>query len=311
LKRLHSNDPKVFQREADVLKRFSHIPNNHLIKLLATIEITSSKTYYLIFPWAEGDLQQFWKSKPNPAGETDFLLWMSDQCHGLADALGIIHHDQEAENLSVSPEEAKIYGRHGDIKPSNILRVANKSQMFGQLVLNDFGLANYHRGVSRSGVDPKDVKRSPTYRPPEFDTQNSKLSRKFDIWTLGCTFLEFITWYLRGWDGVESTFPNLRAETDADNVESDIFFRLSSDGKTAEVKPQVLEWINDLHGSEYCTPYLHDFLDLIQGGMLKVNVDERYPCNTIIDKLLYLKQRCIDRTRYYSQPLPRRGHICS
>jgi serine/threonine protein kinase len=107
-------------------------------------------------------------------------------------------------------------------------------------VLGDFGLADFHRTHSRSNEDPGNVARSPKYRAPEFDIE-TKISRKIDIWMLGCTFLEFVTWFLMGLDAVLEQFPKDRSEPDINGIYADIFFRIVTEGHrvVSVVKPQV------------------------------------------------------------------------
>ncbi|KAK4097731.1 hypothetical protein N658DRAFT_488996 [Parathielavia hyrcaniae] len=51
---------------------------------------------------------------------------------------------------------------------------------------------------------------SRTYRPPECDLLKLRISVKYDIWTLGCLLLDFLTWYLLGWTAVNKVFPDAR-----------------------------------------------------------------------------------------------------
>lgn len=63
----------------------------------------------------------------------------------------------------------------------------------GILVIADFGLMAFHRGQSRSLVPGAKLHGTPTYAPPEWQL-NYQVSRSYDIWSLGCVYLEFITW---------------------------------------------------------------------------------------------------------------------
>src|SRR5205085_1470180 len=44
---------------------------------------------------------------------------------------------------------------------------------------------------------------SPTYRPPDSDMDQG-FSLASDVWSLGCLFLEFVTWYLSGYEATEA-----------------------------------------------------------------------------------------------------------
>ncbi|KAK1714550.1 uncharacterized protein BDZ83DRAFT_63502 [Colletotrichum acutatum] len=135
------NSPKktLFQKEVRVLKKCSGESHSHLISLLATYE--QLNRFYLIFPWAESDLMKYWKVlNPKPSNAAETMLWIAEQCRGISDDLVRIHEynssdlqDMEAQLSSqlLSPSDAlnrdnhesdkRQYGRHGDIKPENIL----------------------------------------------------------------------------------------------------------------------------------------------------------------------------------------------
>lgn len=80
---------------------------------------------------------------------------------------------------------------------------------------------------------------TPTYRPPESDIGNQLVSLSGDIWALGCVFLEFLWWFLEGWDLVVE-FSHRRGRYDWDLIKEDKFF----DAMTAD-----LTVINELRDS--------------------------------------------------------------
>lgn len=61
VKRLHSRSREIFLREVDALKRLSG--QKHIVLLLATFEYKNS--YYLLFPWANANLQRYWAMFPS------------------------------------------------------------------------------------------------------------------------------------------------------------------------------------------------------------------------------------------------------
>ena len=77
----------------------------------------------------------------------------------------------------------------------------------GILQVADFGLATFHRNDSKD--ERRQAHRVPTYEPPE--NQHSEItSQKYDIWSLGCLFLEFATWLVSGFHAVQEEFSTLR-----------------------------------------------------------------------------------------------------
>lgn len=268
LKEIHSGDYKAFRAEVGVHERFSasRQGHEHLIRLLAAIEHGTS--YYLLFPWAQGTLVDLWqrfRASPESANEIE---WMVKQCLGITDGLKRIHsyksswkRDDEDRERSLS----KNTGTHGDVKAENILffHPPNDGTISGSkqhLVVSDFGLTRFREKSLAS--DP--LGWSVTYRAPELDMQLGT-SRKYDIWSLGCLFLEFISWFLRGFGATRPqtnqrgisliTFQDVRIQDDVPYgpYKEDKFFNLKQGpgiGNThAVVKISVLEVCCTHHGN--------------------------------------------------------------
>ncbi|CAG1978794.1 unnamed protein product [Fusarium graminearum] len=288
VKRLHSRSREMFSREVDALKRLSG--QKHIVPLLATFEYKNS--YHLLFPWANANLRRYWAMFPNPSIDRRYGLWVAKQCKGMAEGLSIIHepppdqNDDYAYEVALQPshlqsQSSQSYGRHGDIKPENILWFRNGPNTdIGVLEIADFGLTRFHNRRSRSNISPVGMGNSPTYRAPEFDMPDGLLSRSYDIWALGCVYLEFLTWYFMGWKGV-TEFSTLR-EYKRNNLEADdAYFELTGAPETGnicgKVKPEVFNWIALLHQHSACSPFFHDFLDLIKNSMLVVETDGEAP----------------------------------
>jgi serine/threonine protein kinase len=248
VKRILHNDPEAFEAEVSNLKRLNKEDNSHLIKLLGTFAFREE--YYLLFPWADGNLMDFWKEYPNPNKsilDHKWVLWFSKQCLGIAQGLKAIHSARKPDANSSSESGDQLHGRHGDLKPENILRFRDSSNnisssQYGVLKISDFGLTRFHREKSKSGINAHTVGNSPTYRAPEYDVMVT-VSQSYDIWTLGCVLLEFATWFLLGWDEVDA-FSIRRKDEDNAEVKQDNFFMLVSiqekDGQTgARAKESV------------------------------------------------------------------------
>lgn len=133
----------------------------------------------------------------------------------------------EPGDLMRDVQGSRLYGRHGDIKPENILWLSKRQSVggLGALVLSDLGLTSVHRDNSRSNVPGEIIERTPNYRPPECDMDGPQghVSRSFDTWTLGCLFLRCIVWALEGWNG-RVDFRFSRCNLGYLNGETDVFF---------------------------------------------------------------------------------------
>lgn len=204
----------------------------------------------MIFPWANGNLRDFWESVESPQRTKDMACWMLTQCFGIAEGLQKIHGDGDVAGLS--PKD-KNTGRHGDIKPENILWFERHNDRNNHLLISDFGLSRFHSYQSQS-VD-RLPGCSPSYRPPECDLYQLRISVKYDIWTLGCLLLDFVTWYLRGWEAVDAQFSDARLSDEGWSpfkpssipddrwLYEDKFYKQSNDGKnvSAQLKPSVIK----------------------------------------------------------------------
>ncbi|ROW10403.1 hypothetical protein VMCG_01820 [Cytospora schulzeri] len=290
VKCLSSRNRDEFRREAEMLMKFSDDTHEHLISLLATYE--QFKKFYLIFPWAGADLEDYWKKKnPQPSMGYETVRWMAKQCYGIAEALCKIHKYNSNEwkhhpayqqarkthqTRTLTRTPLSMFGRHGDIKPTNVLWFQNalNSNDNGTLKITDFGMTEINTSLSMF-YEPNDKAAvSPSYRPPEFDLVG-ELSRSHDIWALGCLYLDFVAWLLGGWELVEQ-FAQTRQAPDPmwSEMSTDTFFEIvrckDDDSIAVMVKETVSTFIDDLHKHERCTEYLHDFLNLIQMEMLVI-----------------------------------------
>jgi serine/threonine protein kinase len=260
---------KEFEQEVRMLKRLCH-SHPHLISLLATYK--HCEHYHLIFPWAECNLQTYWKTKnPDPPHNLDTILWMARQCEGIAEGLDRVHHHETTSVSSLfaidsiamrtprtpispgftsqAPGSRLVFGRHGDIKPTNLLWFPNlrDSSDKGTIKISDFGTGVF----STTDFAPHtstSVSHSPPYRPPECDLSDSIIDNSYDIWTLGCLYLEFITWFIGGWKLLEE-LEELRKWNSKGPCRTNAYFEINDDqsqGKGAQpwdarVKPAVLE----------------------------------------------------------------------
>lgn len=178
-------------------------PNPHVLELISAFK--HGDRACLLFKWAGGgSLASLMEESPSILGLSTtvdpghLIDWIIKQMAGLAGGLNGIHdvHDPEPEEHVPSDQRQDFYGIHGDVKPDNILHFFTHDAA-GKLVLSDFGLTRFHTKASRSqrrGNGPM----SPTYASPEHHEYMCGVSRRSDVWALGCVFTELLTWALRG-----------------------------------------------------------------------------------------------------------------
>ncbi|PQE05915.1 kinase domain-containing protein [Rutstroemia sp. NJR-2017a BVV2] len=303
VKELHSPDEKEFRKELDVLKllgsRTSEGPHDHLIRLLATFK--QGNQYHLIFPWAQCNLRKYWVDNANPEFDESTVLWSLDQMAGITDALMLVHnfmpslpHDVEGgahltDTTKLSAKEGQErFGRHGDIKPENMLWFgpeAISQHAKGIVKLADFGLGRFHGKDSRSGLSPSGIIASPTYAPPECQLQRP-VSRSYDIWSLGCVLLEFVTWLLKGYSE-EDAFSEFRGTENINGINDDNFFTIiyPNDRPDAIIRIKVVEWVDQLYEHERCSQLIHDLLETVMTNLLVVDSSSRISAKNLNVKM--------------------------
>lgn len=249
----------------------------HIIYLLASY--TQYDAHYLILPLAETDLLGYWKDYGSETDRASKLIWLAKQCQGLAEGLSwihrydtvsvdsLLHHTSfPLQSLSVvgradDKDIRRLYGRHGDIRPENILWFPEDSSYEGGVLkISDFGSAEFS---TRQQVDRQRRGFStyhPTYRPPEasFPLKGGPVSASYDIWTLGCVYLEFLTWWFGGWSKV-AKFRDDRLSEDPSlwgakksSLRSDAFFTIDVDESTKEEAPRVKPQVTKVSSPRLC-----------------------------------------------------------
>ncbi|KAM6536462.1 hypothetical protein FALCPG4_002466 [Fusarium falciforme] len=296
--------------------------SNHLIPLQLTFR--HGRDYYLMFPWADGNLKQFWSQRVAKPEKPEEVCWFISQCSGIARGLRKIHHlstelSQKTVNLVNAKQMilgGKEWGRHGDIKPENILWFGECEDKRDHLVISDFGLTRFNSAHSRSKVQQDQIQGfSGTYRPPDLHLEDQPISQNYDVWSLGCVFLEFLSWFLLGYEQTVDVFTQGRMnDGQKGDIREDTFFTFENGSlvtpRKAKLKDSVVEWIENLHKAPDCSEPLHALLDLIQFTMLLPISKERWKCCSIDLELRKLDLNCQDNILYTQEtpggPNPKR-----
>ncbi|KAF2477455.1 uncharacterized protein BDR25DRAFT_364267 [Lindgomyces ingoldianus] len=160
-------------------------------------EDSSEHILYMLFPFATGGDMRKWltlETAPEGLNETharqDFIFRSMQE---IVSGLAYIHREID-----------QIIGVHHDLKPSNILLFCHGTAYCWKIC--DFGKAHLRRVEDGTGILHTEGNDFGTYeyRPPEYFTGHDKLNlekhgRAFDIYGLGCVFLELATVYKYGW----------------------------------------------------------------------------------------------------------------
>ncbi|CAN9242477.1 unnamed protein product [Alternaria alternata] len=306
LKKICVNNPEAFH-ELNVLqnlRKTRHVHHN-LLTLIATYE--QHDFLFLILPWAEADLDQFWRLKdPTMLGKSiELSNWLTQQCCGIAAAVSQIHRYKTTSGTTMlseitslkpkaksaqrrphlnqwpgSPKDKILFGRHGDIKPANILWFPEtlSEKCFGTLKLSDFGTAHFSVEERTSIQDRYAVPYSRSYRSPECQLPDGELSSQCDVWALGCVFLEFVCWYVGGGKLLDE-FERERLRAGGYEGSSFFFFKPgdSPQNDALGLKAPVIKMIETLHESlkveSASNMPLRDILRTVKDDMLVISYD--------------------------------------
>jgi serine/threonine protein kinase len=220
LKQLMQSTFDEFHGEVEALKRFNGFAHDHMVTLLMTWKLNGQ--YYLLFPLARCDLSEYWDKNRSPEHSAGAARWMLKQIIGITSALDHIH-DPPSPNALPLPADHK-YGRHGDLKPENLLLYDSSEDSRGIILVADLGLSTLNTIVSRTQTNSR-TRCTPLYKPPECHIKGAKIRRSYDLWTLGCLLLEWVCWALEG-EEARLEFMNSLFSTFPTGSETDLFFTM-------------------------------------------------------------------------------------
>ena len=302
------------------MRRLEH---NHLTSIIDSFQ--RGNDYFFLFPWADGgNLQDAWSS---PIWETrpteEVTRWALQQMEGIASAIKRLHSPagpQKSDPLSKIPLPTET-GCHGDLKPNNILLFTDTTtDSYGTLRISDAGLVKFYQQVTTKRQAGSSMKYGTAdYAPPEFAraAQGAKRSRKFDVWSLGCLFLEFTCWILGRYPAVQ-TFRDSRVSGEPPFIGASPFYQYDSKTKQYHVHPRVVERISSYLENcgkpepEYGT-WLRDLVSIIKGKLLVVDATKRADSGELHEELQTILGKAEDPD-YLSGPdliNPMRGSISS
>lgn len=185
----------------------------------------------------------------------------------------------ESDGLSrLSSNSNSPTWRHGDIKPANILRFTggNKDAWIGTLKLADLGRARQHLVRTQwRKTQEREFWRTIWYEPPDLTREKrrqaqGKISRLFDIWSVGCVIFETILWLLYGYDSIKA-FQD--ASGLATNTEGATPYWYKDSSGTYVVSKTVANWMDYIleHDPERNSA-IGDLVRLVQKRLLKIDL---------------------------------------
>ncbi|KAI1184739.1 kinase-like domain-containing protein [Nemania serpens] len=287
----------MYQNEIEQLKSFNGTIAPNLVTLLTTFKHQDKR--HFLFPWATCDLFSYWDTEQTQPRMLENARWFSKQIVGLVEAVSAIHWPLHMEHR---------YGRHGDLKPDNILWFKPyKKDPKGILVVSDMGFTVAHSTYSRSKDAPGKVAHfTPEYRPPELDTETGFVSRKYDVWTLGCIFLEMVIWFLGGKEERDQFRADRRSVEQKYGTSIFTFFALVSRGSElqAHVKQSVFDHMEKIRQHAYKSQFTHDIVNIIQNHMILVDPGERADIRSLQKEFAKINDKCQKDTNYSKMATP-------
>ncbi|KAM0552704.1 hypothetical protein ACHAPJ_007801 [Fusarium lateritium] len=232
-----------------------------------------------MFPWADGgDLRDFWKHNDLRPRTPALILWSLRQMLGIVSAIRALH----GKNI-----------RHGDIKPQNILHFLESEEVNndgeGILVIADVGVSKFHREITSMRNAPTNSKEvTVSYEAPEAQSdqrEGKPRPRRYDMWSLGCMFLEFTVWLVHNFNAVRS-FRRRRLSRDEPTTAPGNFFTRNSES-SVQIHSAVTEAITHLRNNSLCksNSALGDLIRLIEENLLQTEVLERAEAPELFDRL--------------------------
>jgi serine/threonine protein kinase len=192
-----------------MIEKLANHPHEHITPYLATW--IRGGVPCILFPRAKYNLRTFMSTTEEPKMTQSFVLWFLEQLKGLAGAVDHFHwigeersapgtsrganRDQSrlGHDLKTNQKKMGLAGLHHDLKAENILifeKQATDSRPAGVFKISDFGAGRFaDLALGEISAPVKAARGTLTYKAPD-----EKPSRPFDLWALGCVFLELLIW---------------------------------------------------------------------------------------------------------------------
>ncbi|KAL9562654.1 hypothetical protein ACKAV7_013218 [Fusarium commune] len=273
-----------WEKEVRALWNMRGFDQRHIVKFITAFR--REDEHYLILEWADGgNLRNLWDRLEHHL-TAELVKDAFEQLLGLSEALSQVHNPKE--------EESNIHFRHGDLKPENILWFKDSTDpgKIGTLKIGDWGLAKQHQDLTQ--VRTKQTTTSfgtRLYEPPEEETvknntllvpdlnnPNGKAARKrsrlYDVWAMGCIWLEFLIWLMYGRYGLtrfKQSFYQVRRDF--------VRFYEIDDKDVAKVHKVVKKWMDHMAEDPVCEigeTALGNLLELIRDRLLVVELPDGY-----------------------------------
>ncbi|KAJ4353060.1 hypothetical protein N0V95_003713 [Ascochyta clinopodiicola] len=281
-------------REVSFHRAMADLSHSHLLRCLASF--TFSSQYNMIYEKADCDVERFMEKNSNARQLADLGPDdLAQQLFGLADALSVIHNQGQTDPgdtsslLAPSSDQPKTGYIH-DIKPEKLLMFiyenddGRKTYWFR---LSDFSCAKVVEtlisGTTKNRRSWQTVNKSgtPIYRAPEA-ADKGKTSRPYDLWSLGCVYLELLVWFLDGYAALNDFRDKRQCLVTPDGREDEGFYYRPQKGDNFKLRDLVVEKIQSV--SERCNGSLQHIARVIP-KLLKIDPRHRPTAEQLVKQL--------------------------
>ena len=308
---------KSFELEGAILKKFIQATKRHDNILVTKASLEWGGTYSLFFDLAKYNLWEYFHDESVSISD-DQKATIFGRTIGLTGALAFLHDELRVDD-SLS-EQLHCY--HLDLKPQNIL-VFEREERHGRdgndiWKISDFGISKI-KHIKRRGSDeqvgdsvsfldnifrPQKRDKEPstgvsnsryggTYAAPEARVETDKVTRKSDIWSLGCVLSLVLTFLDNRSRGIKD-FEEARLQ-DRDN---DRFFESTVPLVGTEVKDElhssVSTWLDTLKDRAYKRSGFEGKIvektsKYLQDSMIVIDQDKRDSAKDVEEKLMRIQ----------------------
>ena len=264
-KELHKTGPMRFHLETNNLEHVDRFQDPHIVQMIKSYR--HGRTFNIVFPCARTNLGRYLRETEYGTerlvnGIERSPLWQ--QLLGITKALKKIIENPIPIQSPIGQE--REIGHHLDIKPENIL-----IDDAGNFLISDFGQAEFRMMPENTVTQVTDMAGTEAYAPPEMRNVKLNLSNKYDLWSLGCVFLELTAFICGGHKGIED-FDKLRTSDTEDR-----FFEEYATGHF-RVKPAIIRWmkiLSETHEEHTTIRHLLAAIMALISKMLDVSAESR------------------------------------
>lgn len=246
--------------------------------------------------------------------EKEDIIWLLHQVQGIAAAVKHIHHLSGPEPPAPSPTlvapavEQRKTAWHHDLKPENILFFLDSCAARGIFRISDWGSGKVNEYRRTSSIHTRHPIGTVTYEPPEAISEGST-SRPYDLWSLGCVYLELLIWAVFGPEAVDNFSDEREDDKRVSNfptgtLRDDAFW--GKVGNEYVLRSSVIAWMQILEKTltEPSAPPFKELLECVR-RMLEIEPANRIKAtelSELLDQIYQTKKVELENARDSSTP---------